>query len=50
MEYYYSLCKDCEHLYHCHGRDVGQDIQDNKADDMYLMPGNCSDYYPERKQ
>lgn len=49
-DYYYRLCKECEYLYHCCGREVGQKIVNDDVDDMYLHPDSCSDYYPERKQ
>lgn len=50
MDYYYDLCKDCEYLYHCYGRDVGNKIENEDVDDMYLHPSTCVSYYPERKQ
>ena len=49
-EVYYDLCKECENLYHCFGRDVAKKIQNEDVKDMYLHPDNCHDYYPERKQ
>lgn len=47
--YYYDLCKYCEHLYHCYGRDVGQKISNDSVNDMYVHPNKCNDFYPERK-
>ena len=47
---YYDLCKDCEHLYHCFGRDIAEKIENEDVNDMYLRPDNCNDYYPEIKQ
>ena len=49
MNYYCYLCKDCEHLFHCFGREKGVEILEGKTD-MYLCPDVCTDYYPERKQ
>ena len=48
-DYYYSSCKDCEHLYHCFGRDIGERIENDNVDDMYLQSNSCKDYYPEIK-
>lgn len=50
MDYYYDLCKECEHLYHCFGRDIGKRIEDDNVQDIYLHPDSCRNYYPERKQ
>ena len=50
MDYYYTLCKECEHLYHCFGRVIGERIEDDGMIDMYLRTDNCKNYYPERKQ
>jgi hypothetical protein len=47
---YYDLCKDCEYLYHCFGREIGEKIEKEEVDDMYLCPGTCISYCPERKQ
>lgn len=47
--YYYDLCKVCEHLYYCYGRDVGEKIENDDIDDMYLHPSSCNDFYPEIK-
>lgn len=49
-DYYYDLCKECEHLYHCYGRETGEKIQNDNTDDMYLHPSRCNDFYPERKR
>ena len=49
-DYYCILCKDCEYLYHCYGREVGERIVNNDVGDMYLHPDNCNNYYPEIKQ
>lgn len=49
-ETYHYLCKECEHLYHCFGRNIGIKIQNDDVEDMYLSPDNCRDFYPERKQ
>lgn len=50
IDYYYDLCKDCEHLYNCFGRDIGEKIENENVDNMYLHPSTCTNYYPERKQ
>ena len=50
MKYYYSLCKECEHLYHCFGRDIGEKIANDDVDDLYLHPSNCNNYYPEIRE
>ena len=50
MIYYYDLCKDCEHLYHCLGKDICDKIADEDTDDMYLHHGICTSYYPEINQ
>lgn len=47
---YYSQCKECEHLYHCFGREVGCKISESETEEvegMYLHPDNCRDFYPE---
>lgn len=49
-EYYYNLCKECEHNYHCFGREIATKIQNDDVEDMYLRPDNCRDFYPEREQ
>lgn len=49
-DYYYSLCKECEYLYHCYGREISQKIMNNDVNDMYLHPDSCNNYYPERRQ
>lgn len=49
-ETYHELCKECEYLYHCFGRDTGEKIENNDVSDMYLSIESCSNYYPERKQ
>lgn len=43
---YYCLCKDCEYLYHCFGREIGEKIENDDVDDMYLHVGICKNYYP----
>ena len=48
-DYYCYLCKDCEYLFHCFGREKGIEIIEDKTD-MYLCPDACIDYYPEKKQ
>lgn len=50
MDYYYDLCKDCEYLYHCFGRDTGKKISDGDVDDMCLLAGTCRNFYPELRQ
>lgn len=50
MDYYYDSCKNCDYLYHCFGREIGEKIQNEDVDDMYLHQNNCNDYYPEQKQ
>ena len=45
-EIYYTWCKECEHLYHCFGRDIGEKIESNEEVDMYLQSGSCRNYYP----
>lgn len=50
MESYCRLCKECEYLYHCFGRDIAIKIQNNDVEDIYLNPQNCEDFYPEVKQ
>ena len=47
---YYHLCSECEYLYHCFGREIGEKILNDDIDDMYLRPESCKDFYPERKQ
>lgn len=47
--YYYWLCEDCEYLYHCFGREVGERIENGEVDDLDLAPGSCRHYYPEVK-
>jgi hypothetical protein len=49
-DYYYDLCKYCEHLYRCFGREISEKIENNDVKNMYLQSGSCSDYYPERQQ
>jgi hypothetical protein len=49
-KYYYSICKECEYLYHCFGRETGEKILNDDIDDMYSHPESCKDFYPERKQ
>lgn len=46
---YCRLCKECEYLYHCFGRDVGERIQNDDVENMYLKPDSCNDFYPERE-
>lgn len=46
----YELCKECEHLYHCFGRDIAEKIQNEDIDDMHLHHNTCTSYQPERKQ
>lgn len=41
---YYNVCKECEFLYHCYGREIAEQIQNDQTDDMYLRPGVCSDF------
>lgn len=48
--YYYYLCKECEYLYHCFGRNIGEQIENDDVDDMYLSPSHCLNYYPLRQQ
>lgn len=47
---YHDVCSECDYLYHCFGRDIGEKIQRGDTDDMYLHPSTCTEYYPERKQ
>ena len=49
-EQYHYLCYECEYLYHCFGREIGEKIKDGDTDDMYLRPESCSSFYPEREQ
>ena len=42
---YYDVCKECEFLYHCYGREIAERIQNDQTDDMYLRPGVCSDFF-----
>lgn len=49
-DYYYPLCKECEHLYSCFSRDEIQDIEEDNIENMYLMPGTCLSFYPEVRQ
>ncbi len=46
-EYYYRNCEECEYLYHCFGRCIGEKIKDGDTDDMYLYPDACINFYPE---
>ena len=46
-EIYYSLCKECEHIYHCFARETAEKIQNDETDGMYLHPSKCDDFYPE---
>jgi len=48
--HYFSLCKECEYLYHCYGRKIAEDIQSGKTEDMYQLNDTCVNYYPEIKQ
>lgn len=45
MRYYY-LCKTCEHLFHCFGREIAEEIENDDLDE-YLIPGLCNNYYSE---
>lgn len=49
-EIYHEICKECEYLYHCFGRNIGEKIENNDVEDMYLHPSSCKNFYPERKQ
>lgn len=46
-EQYYSRCCECEHCYHCHGRETAEKIKKGETDSMYLRTDSCADYYPE---
>lgn len=48
--HYYNTCKECEYLYHCFGRELGEQIENNNVHDIHLHSNNCKDYYPEIKQ
>ena len=51
--YYYRMCADCDCLYHCYGRETGNEIansKDKNIPDMYLMPGRCNSFYPDPAQ
>lgn len=50
MDIYFEICKECEYLYHCFGRDIAMKIKNNDVNDMYLSTQNCMDFYPEIKQ
>lgn len=39
---YYEVCKECEFLYHCYGREIAERIQKDETDDMHLRPSICS--------
>lgn len=41
---YYDVCKECEFLYHCYGREIAERIQNDHTDNMYLYPGVCADF------
>lgn len=47
--YYYDLCKECEHLYHCYGKDIGEEIENDNVDDMLCLSSGCNDFYPIKK-
>lgn len=48
-ETYYDLCKECEHLFHCFGKDAANEIANDEIKDQ-CIPGKCNDFYPEVKQ
>lgn len=50
IKFYYSTCKQCEHNYHCFGREIAEKIINGNVESLYLLPGKCDDYYPEVKQ
>lgn len=50
MDYYYDLCKDCEYLYDCFGREMGKRIEKGETVGLYLNPSTCTSYYPEVEQ
>ena len=39
---YYEVCKECEFLYHCYGREIAERIKKDETDDMHLRPSICS--------
>lgn len=43
---YTFMCKHCEYLYHCYGRDIAIKIKGGNCDDL-CMTGNCDNFYPE---
>lgn len=49
-EQYYYLCYECEYLYHCFGREMGEKIKDGNTEEIYLRTEACTSFYPERKQ
>ena len=49
-ETYHELCKECEYLYHCFGRNIGEKIENNDVENMCLHPSSCKNFYPERKR
>ena len=50
LDSYCHLCKECEHVYHCFGKDIGRKIQNEEQTDLYLSPDKCNDFYPEITQ
>jgi hypothetical protein len=49
-EVYYAMCQECEYVYHCFGKEVGRQIQNNGTDDLELSSYYCKDFYPKQKQ
>lgn len=50
MDYYHYLCKECDNLYHCFDTETAENLERDKAEDMFVAPWSCGCFTPMRKQ